>query len=580
MIVNYSNEQVKKGGKSIFLAGPTPRDKDVASWRPEAIKILSELGFDGTVYVPEREFDDRSFDYINQYWWEREALHNASAIVFWIPRNVKTMPGFTTNGEFGKYTALNIDKIVYGRPDDSEKNKYFDLDYYVESEESYFNTLTDTLKKAMEVADKRVGLVDLDSYELNIIKRTIRKYPEIMDLVGKVHFTPESYGSKNDTITYGQYIFDNKRPEDLKEFDRTILSVLLYHYIIDNRYEKFIEAQEDDNKLTRENFDKIREFILTNFDTKEKKELLTYYIVINDLGKSQKIIDILKDKGIESVDHDLLLEYLLKFDMLPSINKFSPHCKEMLINVLNNGLNIGQYIRGECVDYSFNKVLNLNNEERALMIGEAILDIGGVFGHFGNLKGSKLLNQSIVNNLLLATKVLSTCQDKTIIFNKFLEEKANQMNIKASDFKVRKAVTRICLLMGIYHQEEIDTVENEVVNNLDEYKILIEELNKSGYNEAAILLYYAPSLLGNAKTYYKNNGSTNALVDALKVGLPFMERIMISIREKLGNKENGIITAMLEEAAKEVVNNPECLDDYDIEILNDNEVKLKKGRHK
>ncbi len=440
--------------------------------------------------------------------------------------------------------------------------------------------MTDTLKKAMEVADKRVGLVDLDSYELNIIKRTIRKYPEIMDLVGKVHFTPESYGSKNDTITYGQYIFDNKRPEDLKEFDRTILSVLLYHYIIDNRYEKFIEAQEDDNKLTRENFDKIREFILTNFDTKEKKELLTYYIVINDLGKSQKIIDILKDKGIESVDHDLLLEYLLKFDMLPSMNKFSPHCKEMLINVLNNGLNIGQYIRGECVDYSFNKVLNLNNEERALMIGEAILDIGGVFGHFGNLKGSKLLNQSIVNNLLLATKVLSTCQDKTIIFNKFLEEKANQMNIKASDFKVRKAVTRICLLMGIYHQEEIDTVENEVVNNLDEYKILIEELNKSGYNEAAILLYYAPSLLGNAKTYYKNNGSTNALVDALKVGLPFMERIMISIREKLGNKENGIITAMLEEAAKEVVNNPECLDDYDIEILNDNEVKLKKGRQK
>ena len=580
MIVNYSNELVKKGGKSIFLAGPTPRDKDVPSWRPEAIRILSELGFDGTVYVPEKEFDDRSFDYLEQYWWEREALHNASVIVFWIPRNVKTMPGFTTNGEFGKYTAVNIDKVVYGRPDNSEKNKYFDLDYYVESEEKCFNNLADTLKRAIEVANERENLVDLDSYELNIIKRTIRKYPEIMDLIGKVHFTPENYGAKNETITFGQYLFDDTSPEELKEFDRTVLSVLLYHYIIDNRYEKFVEAQDEDNKLTRDNFNKIREFMLTNFNTKEKKELLTYFIVINDLGKSQKIIDKLKAKGIESVDHDLLLEYLLKFDMLPSMKKFSDESKKTLINVLNNGINIGQYIRSECVDYSFNKVLNLNNEEKNLMIGEALLDIGGVYGHFGNLKGSKLLNQSTVNSLLLAIKVLSTCDDKTKLFNEFLEEKANQMNIKTSDYKIKKAITRICLLMGIHNKEEITIVENEIVDNLNEYSLLIDELNKTGYNETAILLYYAPSLLGNAVKYYKNSGSHSFIVDALKTCLSFMKRIMISVREKLGNKGTGIITVMLEKAAKEVANNPEGLDDYDIEVLNDNEVILRKGRQK
>ena len=581
MIVNYSDEEVKKGGKSIFLAGPTPRDKDVSSWRPEAIRILSELGFDGTVYVPEREFDDRSFDYLKQYWWEREALHNASAIVFWIPRNVKTMPAFTTNAEYGKYTAINIDKVVYGRPDNSEKIAYFDLDYYVESEENYSNTLTDTLKKAMEIADKRKDMVDLDSYELNIIKRTIEKYPEIMDLVGEVHFSPENYGNKNASMTYGRYFFPDAASDDLKEFDRTILSVLLYHYLIDNRYEKFVEVQGNgDNKLTRENFDKIRNFMLTNFNTKEKKELLTYYMVINDLGKSKKVIEKLKAKGVESVDHDLLLSYLLHFDMLPALNKFSEESKKALINVLNNGINVGQYIQGECVDYSFNKVLNLNNEEMNLMLAEAILDIGGVRGHFGNLKGSESLNQSTVNNLLLATKVLSTCKDQTKIFNEFLGEKANQMHINSSNPKVRKAVTRICQLLRLYRQEDVYTVESEIVNNYYNYSILIDELNKTGYGDTAILPYYAPALLSNARSYYENKGSVNPIVEALRTCLPFIERVMVSIREEIGSKEEGIITVMLGDAAKKVTEDPTLLDNYDIEVLNDNEVILKEGRHK
>jgi hypothetical protein len=39
--------------KSIFLAGPTPRRPEVASWRPDALRILQEAGYDGVVFVPE-----------------------------------------------------------------------------------------------------------------------------------------------------------------------------------------------------------------------------------------------------------------------------------------------------------------------------------------------------------------------------------------------------------------------------------------------------------------------------------------------------------------------------------------------
>ena len=53
MIVNYSDQEVLKNQKSIFLAGPTPRGENVESWRTKACNIIEQLGFDGIVYVPE-----------------------------------------------------------------------------------------------------------------------------------------------------------------------------------------------------------------------------------------------------------------------------------------------------------------------------------------------------------------------------------------------------------------------------------------------------------------------------------------------------------------------------------------------
>ena len=131
MIVNYSDQEIIKGEKSIFLAGPTPRGKDIISWRNEAIKILESLGFDGLVYVLEYSNWKPKDSYVDQAMWERIGLTNASVIAFWIPRRLPDMPAFTTNVEFGYW--LHTGKVVYGRPNDAEKIKYLDwlykLDY-------------------------------------------------------------------------------------------------------------------------------------------------------------------------------------------------------------------------------------------------------------------------------------------------------------------------------------------------------------------------------------------------------------------------------------------------------------------
>jgi hypothetical protein len=124
----YAPEKIEFIGKSLFLAGPTPRSADVQSWRPEALDLLGQLHFKGTVLIPERRDWTTKFEYNEQVEWEWQGLENCDAIVFWIPRNLKTgVFGLTTNIEFGMYVKSG--KIRYGRPDSADNVSYLDSLY-------------------------------------------------------------------------------------------------------------------------------------------------------------------------------------------------------------------------------------------------------------------------------------------------------------------------------------------------------------------------------------------------------------------------------------------------------------------
>lgn len=152
MRVNFSDEVVLKGKKSIFLAGPTPREEKVASWRVDAVKKLEELGFDGVVFVPEYSTWVPKTNYVDQANWEREALTEATVILFWIPRSLPDMPGFSTNVEFGYW--LHSKKVIYGRPDGAPKTKYLDWLYKTDYDEEPFNDLDKLLEYAVEIINR------------------------------------------------------------------------------------------------------------------------------------------------------------------------------------------------------------------------------------------------------------------------------------------------------------------------------------------------------------------------------------------------------------------------------------------
>lgn len=107
---------------SIFLAGPTPRDADTPSWRPEALRLLAARGFTGAVFVPEPRDGAWTRDYDGQIEWEEAHLHMADVVLFWLPRELGSMPGLTTNDEWGahKYSG----KVVFGAPPGAAKVRY------------------------------------------------------------------------------------------------------------------------------------------------------------------------------------------------------------------------------------------------------------------------------------------------------------------------------------------------------------------------------------------------------------------------------------------------------------------------
>ncbi len=139
--------------RSIFLAGPSPREGGLASWRTEALEILERLGYDGVVFNPEfAGGKEAAYGYDNQVEWEWDSLHASDVVVFWVPREMDKFPAFTTNVEFGFYVPQA--DTVYGRPDGAPKTRYLDWLYEKTTNGVALNSLEETLKGALSKTEK------------------------------------------------------------------------------------------------------------------------------------------------------------------------------------------------------------------------------------------------------------------------------------------------------------------------------------------------------------------------------------------------------------------------------------------
>lgn len=149
MAVIYAGEAFPSDQtQAIFLAGPTPRDKNVLSWRPDAVRILQAQGYKGHVFVPERRDSKVMPNYNDQMQWEEDALNRADCILFWVPRDLVTMPALTTNVEFGWW--FQTGKTVFGAPITAPQNRYL-IHKAHEASVPVAETLAATIALAMQM---------------------------------------------------------------------------------------------------------------------------------------------------------------------------------------------------------------------------------------------------------------------------------------------------------------------------------------------------------------------------------------------------------------------------------------------
>jgi hypothetical protein len=160
VLVYAGEEPPQEWDASLFVAGPMPRDPVSPSWRPEALReINAAWDADGTlvVFVPEpRDRHRPPAGYVHQIWEDRW-MSIVDVILFWVPRDMATMPGLTTNVEFGRYESSS--RVVLATPPEAHSVRYL-RHFAQEHGAPVADTLDGGVRAAMKVIDggaRRVG---------------------------------------------------------------------------------------------------------------------------------------------------------------------------------------------------------------------------------------------------------------------------------------------------------------------------------------------------------------------------------------------------------------------------------------
>ena len=159
--IGYAQDEIPSSWDgSVFLAGPTPRSKDVPSWRPRAVEALREQWrATGTgrlvVFVPETREGGFRGGWDAQVEWEDACLNACDVIAFWVPRDMATLPGLTTNVEWGRWESSG--KVVLGAPPNAANNRYL-FHYARRHGVPTAGTLDETMAAALALLRRRRSL--------------------------------------------------------------------------------------------------------------------------------------------------------------------------------------------------------------------------------------------------------------------------------------------------------------------------------------------------------------------------------------------------------------------------------------
>lgn len=188
---------------SIFLAGPCPRDDYNDDWRNEAIEILRKLKFKGDVLNPTNKYyDEKDKDHLTkQTAWEVEAMHKASAIVFWIERS-EEHPAYTTNIEFGEWVGRN--RTYCGWTNKAIKNNYLNIRLNMCNKKRYttLESMLEAVVKDLDAEPKNWFLSDTHFSQQRTLELSKRPFNTVEEMDLEMLSNWNKTVSINDTVYF------------------------------------------------------------------------------------------------------------------------------------------------------------------------------------------------------------------------------------------------------------------------------------------------------------------------------------------------------------------------------------------
>lgn len=375
----------------------------------------------------------------------------------------------------------------------------------------------------------------------------LKKYPELYWLTNDVNATPEGKSSNN-TDSISKFLFGKKHIE----FDRTMAGIQCLKYVLNNDYESFTQCQNDEIKLTPDNFEELRNYTLSVLKTPEDVDAMLAYTVINDLGKIKNFVsDVEGQAGIKAKDHDEALLIGLKYmpQKIPSFNRLSQKYQKEILNALEADFNLGQFVFAECLEGNLTKFKNVTPEAKQLYIVHLLYDVAGVAGHI-NPKGSLVMTNPVYNSYMQGIESINELNSKSEneVYDSFLMKKANDFGLPMRTPKER-AIVKLILMSRLTKQEDLinvkkafDELDTDTKNNL------IEGLSKDGIKNGGTLLYYAPAFIQN--TY-------NAKLDNKTALLKKTFEVLALIYNDNESNASGIKTVSLANIANAIKNSPD-----------------------
>ena len=335
-----------------------------------------------------------------------------------------------------------------------------------------------------------------------------------------------------------------------KEYKRTRCSLELFDHVLFGNYDAFSACQPENVRITLESFNQIKTYVNSVLKTPDDEYAMRAFLVINDLGKVDDFVEKIAEKiGVLSVDHDKILYEGLKAypELSPTFFSLSKKYQNIILRGLSTTFNMGQYVQCECLPANLVPLMNIDYETLNYYMIHVLFDISGAAGHV-NGNGSLVCNELYWKKFSYALETI-LCMVK----GQLDPEEAYAMYIESTMeiYKVcNPVVAKLCNMMRLSNSKEAEQLEL-AFNNLDDFtqNVLISELMKTGVNDTATLLYYAPATFQNALNYFKKNDSNNAIVKSFNLVSPVMAKIYKSIRSKI-NSNSGVTTVLISDVAK------------------------------